>query len=341
MKICIISTTILPCPPKGYSGLEQIAYQQASGLAVKGHQVLLVAPTGSVAPPGVELHQTTLGESEKQAYSGYWQRLPEYDAIICNDWEKWAYVLKMEGKLKAPILGVMHAPAHTMYKTPPPVDKPCLVAISKDQSEAIKEVLKVDSRVAYNGVDSDFYTYFPEERKRWLFLARMSSIKGPQIAVDIANRLGIELDMVGDDKITGEPELATQIKKACAESNGRIVYHGGVDRDQTVKFFRGAKGLLHMNKTFREPFGLAPVEAQMCGTPVIAWNHGAMRETISEGVSGFLVESERQAENIIQNGMVEKLYPVKIREWAIQFRVENMINRYEFLIQEALDTGGW
>ncbi|RUV93422.1 glycosyltransferase, partial [Mesorhizobium sp. M1A.F.Ca.IN.020.04.1.1] len=40
-----------------------------------------------------------------------------------------------------------------------------------------------------------------------------------------------------------------------------------------------------------EPFGLAPIEAMACGTPVIAWNCGALPELIDQGVTGFVVDS--------------------------------------------------
>ena len=121
MKICVVSSTVLPClplddPRNGYNGLEQVVWSTAAGLARRGHEVLLVAPIGSVAPPGVSLHGTTLGESEESAYNGYWQRLLEYQVIIDSSWSKWSYILKIEGRLKAPILGVLHAPVVEMMQ---------------------------------------------------------------------------------------------------------------------------------------------------------------------------------------------------------------------------------
>lgn len=342
MKICVISTTILTCPPKGYSGLEQLAYQQAAGLAAKGHQVLLVAPIGSTPPDGVELHGTTLGESEKQAYSGYWQRLPDFDAIIDNSWQKWAYILKMEERLKAPVLGVCHAPAETMYKVPPPVPKPCMVAISKDQSEIASKIWSVPVRVAYNGIDLDFYkpTGVPKNN-RYLFLARISRIKGPHIAVAVAHKCQVGLDLVGDDKITGEPELAALMREAAGKSQGRVIYHGGKDRAECVQFFNQSRALLHMNQLFREPFGLAPVEAQACGLPVIAWDNGAMRETIKPNVTGFLVKSLEEVEQLVLGDATRALKPSDCRDWVSQFSVKNMVDTYENLAKEAIDTGGW
>lgn len=341
MKICVISTTVITCPPAGYSGLEQLAWQQAVGLADKGHTVSLIAPKGSKVPANVTLVETELMEKERSAYKKYWQMLPNFDAIIDNSWEKWSYVLKMEGNLKTPILGVLHAPIHTMYNKMPPVDKPCMVAISQDQAAAVSELHKVEAKVAYNGVDVDFYQYKHSNRhNRYLFLARMSSIKGPDIAVEVAKQTGVGLDLVGDDKLTGEPQLADSIKQECIR-NPNLRYIGPQNRDECVIWFNQNKALLHPNKTYKEPFGLAPVEAQLCGMPVIAWDHGAMRETIKNGETGYLVNSTEEMIELVKSDAVSQINPDTCREWASQFSYTNMINRYEELCNIAASEGGW
>jgi glycosyltransferase involved in cell wall biosynthesis len=338
MRICVISSTVIPCPPKGYSGLEMLAHQQAVGLANKGHQVLLIAPSESVVPSNVQLHGTTLFEPEKQAYSGYWQKLLDYDVLLDNSWEKWSYILKIEGKLTAPILGVIHAPATTMYQLPPPIAKPCFVAISEDQAKDAREIWKINVEVAYNGVDEDFYQPINIQRNnRYLFLARMSRIKGPHIAIEMAEKFGFELDLVGDDKLTNEPEYVQMLK---SRVNEKIVYLGGVDRIETVKYYSSRRCMLHMNKEYREPFGLAPVEAQLCGQPVIAYDLGAMRETIKHAVTGFLVQNEDQLEDLLKYNAVSTIKSDDCREWAKQFSVRRMIDRYEQLCEKAIN-GGW
>jgi glycosyltransferase involved in cell wall biosynthesis len=340
MKIAVISTTIMTTPPPGYSGLEMLVHQQAAGLAKLGHSVLLVTPRGSTAPPGVELHETTLGESEGLAYSGYCHKLPGYAAIIDNSWQKFSYMLKIEGRLKPPILGVLHAPVNTMYQTPPPVPQPCLVAISKDQAVHASEIWGVTARVAYNGIDLDFYKPTPgaERLDRYLFLARMSRIKGPHIAVDVARKTRVALDLVGDDKITGEPDYAQRLM---AQAKNNIAYLGGKSRAECVQFFSTRKALLHMNQHFREPFGLAPVESQSCCLPVIAFDNGAMRETIKHGVTGFLVKSQEEVEELVRSNAVASIKGEDCRAWAQQFSVDRMVATYERLVIEAIETGGW
>ena len=300
---------------------------------------MLVAPKESKTD--ALLHGTTLGEGEKQAYSGYWAKLPNFDVVIDHSWEKWAYMLKVEGVLKAPVLGVLHAPVNTMYNSPPPIEKPCLVCISEDQASGCREHLKREARVAYNGVDVDFYKNEGKKRNdRYLFLARMSTIKGPQIAQQCAVKCGVGLDMVGDDKFTGEPQLALELKSNCA-LNPRLRYVGPQNRSECAAWFNTNKALLHPNKVFREPFGLAPVEAQLCGMPVIAWDNGAMRETVKHGETGFLVKSEAEIEELIKSDAVSSLNRNNCREWASQFSYNRMIAQYENLCKEAIETGGW
>lgn len=340
MKICVVSSTVLTCPPAGYSGLEMLAWQQADGLAKRGHKVLLVAPVGSKAPDGVDLHGTTLRESEKQAYSGYWHRLPEYEAVIDNSWQKWAYILKAEGKLKAPVLSVMHAPAETMFFTPPPAEKPCIVAISKDQAGAVVGQLGVGVRVCHNGIDLDFYKpRLARRTDRYLFLARMSKLKGPHVAAAVAKHCGVPLDLVGDDKLVEDPGYASRIREMCEGS--RIVYHGEKSRKDCVTFFSEAKALLHCNFVFREPFGLSPVEAQACGCPVIAANHGAMRETVRHGETGFLVSTQEEMEELVRSDAIVSIKPETCREWASQFSLKAYIDRWEEILKEAVEGGGW
>jgi glycosyltransferase involved in cell wall biosynthesis len=344
MKICVISSNVLPClplddPDNGYNGLEQIVWSLCAGLARRGHEILLIAPNGSKPPPGVELHGTTRGEGEDRAYSGYWQRLPAYQIAIDHSWHKWSYMLKIEGRLSSPILGVCHAPVHTMYERVPPVLLPCIVAISHDQAAHASEIWGVATRVVHNGIDPNFYCSNGASRSdRYLFLARISTIKGPHLAIDLARKLRFALDMVGDDVLTGEPQLAQRVRALCRDN---ITFHGAVSRARAVEFFSAAKALIHPAFPFREPFGLSVVEAQACGLPVIVSDHGALRETVKHGETGFVVKTLDEMEALIRSDAVRSIRSDACRENARRFSLETMVKRYEDLCTEALDTGGW
>ena len=59
----------------------------------------------------------------------------------------------MEGRLKVPVLCVLHAPVDTMLKSlPPGVDKPCFVCISEDQRNHFEALFNQEARVCHNGI---------------------------------------------------------------------------------------------------------------------------------------------------------------------------------------------
>ena len=67
-----------------------------------------------------------------------------------------------------------------------------------------------------------------------------------------------------------------------------MTYVGSADPARRDELLGGALALLHPI-AFDEPFGLSVVEAMACGTPVVAFERGSMREVIADGETGFLV----------------------------------------------------
>lgn len=341
MRIAVISSCVFACPPSGYAGLEMIAHQCATGLAKLGHKVTLIAPDGSHCEGGEVLAFGPPGQwDEKHAYRVYRDSLSEFDVIIDHSWMKFSYIAKAEERTKAHVLGVLHAPVNTMYQSLPPVEKPCMVCISRDQANHYEALFGREARVCHNGIDLDFYKPMGIKRTdRFLFLARFSSVKSPDVCQDVCINTGVGLDLVGDTSITNEPEY---LRLCMTKADGKqIKIIGGVNRSETVYWYSQAKALLHLTPNFREPFGLGPVEAMATGCPVLAWRRGAMKETVNHGESGFIVNSVSEVEELIRSDAISKINRVKCREWASQFSVENMVNRYEQLCNESLSTGGW
>jgi glycosyltransferase involved in cell wall biosynthesis len=354
MRILIYSTPVFALGPMGltgYGGLEAIAWECAKGLAKRGHQVGLIAPDNSVCP-GVQVFHCGPERvtDEPKFWDKAWQHLLlGWDAIIDHSWQKLSLKLKQEGRLTCPVLNVHHAPVNTMWQKLPDETiqgqfqnkfKFCAVCISEDQKNHFEAIFNRPARSCYNGIDPEYYRPLGLPRtNRYLFLGRFSTIKGPDLAIEACNASGAELDICGDTQITQEPELYT---KCMAMADGKkIKVIGNQPRGNCVWLYSQAKALLHPVQRFREPFGLAPVEAMACGCPTIAWANGAMKETIKHGETGFLVNSHEELVDLIKTNAVDSIDREKCREWAIQFSVDRMAKAYESLCQEAIKTGGW
>ena len=339
LRILVISTTIWPVPLKGYGGLEMICYWLACELAKMGHEVGLVAPVGSVLPDNVKLIPVAKGEPELQAFQRYKGILKDWDVIIDHQWSKPSYLAKVQNpELK--IIGVCHAPVPTMYQSPPPVRFPCFVGLSHAHAREGSEHLGIPFRVVYNGIDLDFYTPDPTVKRndRYLFLNRISRCKGAHVAIDIARRLRINLDVAGDTDFTQDPAYAQRVISLC-ENN--IQWWGSLTRKQTVEFYRTRKALLNTILWRVEPFGLVVPEANACGMPVLAFNRGSMPELIKNGINGFVVDTQEEMEELIKEDAVSEIKPENCRAVAEQFSIRKMAENYLKLCEDVLNGREW
>jgi glycosyltransferase involved in cell wall biosynthesis len=69
-----------------------------------------------------------------------------------------------------------------------------------------------------------------------------------------------------------------------------IEFIGEIDETQKCEFLGKARALL-FPIDWAEPFGFVMIEAMSAGTPVIAWRNGSVPEVITDGVSGWIVDS--------------------------------------------------
>ena len=114
----------------------------------------------------------------------------------------------------------------------------------------------------------------------------------------------------------------------------QIVYVGHAGPEKRKELLGRASALLHPIN-FNEPFGMSVAEAMLCGTPVIAFNKGAMPELIKDGETGFLVNNVGEAV-----AAVTKLPSISrqiCHDWAIaQFSADKMVDDYLRLYHQIL-----
>ena len=124
------------------------------------------------------------------------------------------------------------------------------------------------------------------------FLGRISPEKRPDVAIRLAQRAGIPLRIAAKVDAVDVGYFESVIRPLLADP--LVEYIGEIGDEHKGAFLGGAQALL-FPINWPEPFGLVMIEAMGCGTPVIAWNYGSVREVVEEGVSGFIVSSEEEA----------------------------------------------
>ena len=149
------------------------------------------------------------------------------------------------------------------------------IAISKYIERRIKKYYRRESTVIYPPVDVDKFELCEEKEDYYLTASRMVPYKKIKLIVEAFNEMpDKKLVVIGDG-----PEFAKT--KAIAKENinmmGYQPYEVLKEKMQHAKAFIFAA---------EEDFGITPIEAQACGTPVIAYGKGGALETVKDGKTG-------------------------------------------------------
>ncbi|MFH1922749.1 MAG: glycosyltransferase [Planctomycetota bacterium] len=143
------------------------------------------------------------------------------------------------------------------------------VAASRTVAQRIAESYGRPSRVIYPPVDTQFYTPANEPRNDvYLCLSALVPYKRIDLAIEACNRLRRRLVVIGSG-----PERRRLDRLA----GPTIELLGWVPGDEIRDHLRRARALLFPGN---EDFGIVPVEAQACGTPVVAFGQGGATETV-------------------------------------------------------------
>jgi len=161
-----------------------------------------------------------------------------------------------------------------------------VIAISNDVKKRIKKYYKRDSVVIYPPVNVDYFNPVQKTKKEnvkkldYLVVSRLVPYKKVKLAVEAFNRIGRKLVVIGDGS------EKKNLKKIAYKN---IEFVGIVSDMKLKKYYQLARALIMPQN---EDFGIASVEAQSCGTPVIAYMKGGSCDTVVDGKTGVLFNKQ-------------------------------------------------
>jgi glycosyltransferase involved in cell wall biosynthesis len=185
-----------------------------------------------------------------------------------------------------------------------------------------------EAAVVHPWVDTDAFTPDPSIAREdfYLVISALVPYKRIDLAVEATRRLGRRLVVIGRGVERG------RLRRLAAPGTRWL---GWADAAEMRDALRRARGLLFPGE---EDFGIVPLEAMACGTPVIAYGAGGALETVVEGETGtfFAEPNAGSLADAIRRGEARRLDPQAGRRRALQFSRARFTARIRAEVAAAL-----
>jgi len=304
MRIAQVAPLSESVPPKRYGGTERIVSYLTEELVRQGHDVTLFASGDSATRArlvaacrrSLRLNDRCIDWMAHHVLmlEQVFQRAHEFDVVHFHiDYLHFPlsrraslpHVTTLHGRLDLPDL----VPLYEQFRDMP------VLSISNAQREPLPWANW--QATIYHGLPEDLFRFRPKPGSYLAFLGRISPEKRVDRAIEIAKRAGIPLKVAAKvdpvDKDYFEREIEPVLRDSAVE------YVGEISDGEKDEFLGNAYALL-FPIDWPEPFGLVMIEAMACGTPVIAYDGGAVSEVIEEGRTGFIVKELKDAAEAVR-----------------------------------------
>ncbi|RIH84531.1 GDP-mannose-dependent monoacylated alpha-(1-6)-phosphatidylinositol monomannoside mannosyltransferase [Calidithermus terrae] len=198
------------------------------------------------------------------------------------------------------------------------------VANSRYIARRIRKAYRREAEVIYPPVDVESFTLHEQKEDFYLAASRMVPYKRMDLIVEAFSQMpGRELVVIGDG-----PDF--EKVRAKAAPNVRMMGY---------QPFASLKEHMQRAKAFvfaaEEDFGIIPVEAQACGTPVIAYGKGGALETVQEGVSGvfFPEQTPRAIIEAVERFEQQTWTPSAVRQTVEGFGAGRFRQQFKALVE--------
>jgi glycosyltransferase involved in cell wall biosynthesis len=204
-------------------------------------------------------------------------------------------------------------------------------ANSREVQGRIRRFWNRDAVVINPPVDTHYFAAAPpadqyQSRDYLLGIGRWIPYKNFDLMIEIADAAGLPLVIAG----SGPEE--ERLRRLAAGKRVPIHFEVRPERDRLRRLYWGARALLF---PAHEDFGIIPVEAQACGTPVLGLRRGGLLETVVDGETGFLLDSREPGPYAAAVHRLGELSPPLIQEHAGAFSADRFADRIARWIDHA------
>lgn len=345
-RILYVAYPLLPVSSESCGGAEQILSIVEAEIANRGHFTTVAACSNSQASGAVfvtgreTVEPDRFTDRDAEHHAQILDLLhqtngsqPTFDLVHDKSGSFW----RRAADCNVPVLATLHLPRHfypgeSFRNLPRNLYFNC---VSDAQSCSFSNVHNVLS-VVRNGVQLDHFPFTPEKENYLLWVGRICEEKGPHIAIEVAQRTGLPLVLVGQVYPFTYHQLFynAKVRPHLGGTNPPICFLETPTLETKVRLLRNARALL-VPSLVEETSCLVAMEAMACGTPVIGARRGAIPEVVVDQLTGFIVDDvDEMSEAVWRAG--------DINPHACRVHVETnhsasrMADEYESLYEDVL-----
>jgi glycosyltransferase involved in cell wall biosynthesis len=201
------------------------------------------------------------------------------------------------------------------------------VANSKTVARRIWKTYRRPCRVIYPPVDTETFALHPHKEDFFVTVSRLVPYKRVDLIVEAFSAMpDKELYVIGDG-----PEF----KRIQRVAGPNVTMLGYQPFEALRHYLQRARAFVYAAE---EDFGIVNVEAQACGTPVIAYGRGGVTETVQHGTTGVLF-GEQSIEGVVEGvqafeAIEDHIIPTLVRHHAEQFSADRFRHAFAELIDQ-------
>lgn len=211
--------------------------------------------------------------------------------------------------------------------------------------ESVLRAYGLDSKVCYLGIDTNLFQ--PQEVTRENFIVGLGGIyysKGIDRAISALGTIpkNSRPDLVWIGNLHEKP-YQREMEALAASLGVNLHLKIRVTDGELVDYLNRATAMIYTSRL--EPFGFAPLEANACGTPVVAIAEGGVRETVKEEINGFLINDDdpialgQAILKLIDNPDLTQAMSQQAREYVLNnWTWDKAIDRLEKYLIDYLDN---
>jgi glycosyltransferase involved in cell wall biosynthesis len=333
MRVAHIAPPWIPVPPSTYGGTELMVGLLVRGLLQRGLDIMVFCSGDSTlaaakAGPFPQSFWPPDKFSENLQLAYAWSFLQKQPAAIIHSHLETAAGFWQANNSAQPLVITLHTPITEIKRDYllhfPQVQ---LVAVSDFQGRRLQGHPRV--QVIPHGLEVAAYVSPVPKDDYLLFLGRIYPEKGLHTAIAAASAAGMRLVCAGPVFPPDQAYFETEISPYL--DNRRVIYVGPADFPRKLDLLSRAVALLSPLEV-DEAFGLVMLEAMACGTPVVAYNRGAVPEVVRHGETGFIAQGFAELLEGIK--VAAALDPQACRQHvARNFSWDSMVEAYLTLYQ--------